>query len=168
MAGKKIRKIGNIPVEDYYDVRQRRWVWVFPKIDAKMTGQRIVDLETFCGILFPHSLKKQGVAKAIIEAFALKRKPMYLRELQPEVLKHISVSAQTLSDTYKAMVRSGLLEKRYRNDPTYVSRQFGNRLRELAQYWESFMVAKKLINEPRPMREKPLVAAPRTKAAALA
>jgi len=50
-----------------------------------------------------------------------------------------------LSDTYKAMLKSGMLEKRYRNDPTYISRQFSNRLRDLAQYWDNYLVAKKLV-----------------------
>jgi len=103
-------------------------------------------LDTFCQILFSHSVKKQGVAKAIIEAFADEKKPMFLRELQYKVLKRIKVSTQTLSDTYKAMVRSGMLEKKYRNDPTYVSRQFSSRLRDLAQYWENYLAAKKLAS----------------------
>jgi len=139
-------KIGTIPREEYYDERQRRWVWVFPRIDRQATLGRIVDLDTFCQILFSHSVKKQGVAKAIVEAFADEKKPMFLRELQYKVLKRIKVSTQTLSDTYKAMVRSGMLEKKYRNDPTYVSRQFSSRLRDLAQYWENYLVAKKLIS----------------------
>lgn len=139
-------KIGRIPREEYYDERQRRWVWVFPRIDRQATLGKIVDLDSFCQIIFPHSVKKQGVAKAIIEAFADERKPMFLRELQYKVLKRIRVSTQTLSDTYKAMVRSGMLEKKYRNDPTYVSRQFSSRLRDLAQYWENYLSAKKLIS----------------------
>lgn len=138
-------RIGTIPREDYYDERQRRWVWVFPRIDRQATLGKIVDLDTFCQILFSHSVKKQGVAKAIIEAFADEKKPMFLRELQHRVLKRIKVSTQTLSDTYKAMVRSGMLEKKYRNDPTYVSRQFSGRLRDLAEYWENYLAAKKLV-----------------------
>jgi len=43
------------------------------------------------------------------------------------------------------MLKSGMLEKRYRNDPTYISRQFSNRLRDLAQYWDNYLVAKKLV-----------------------
>jgi len=139
-------KIGTIPRDEYYDERQRRWVWVFPRIDRQATLGKIVDLDTFCQILFSHSVKKQGVAKAIIEAFADEKKPMFLRELQYKVLKRIKVSTQTLSDTYKAMVRSGMLEKKYRNDPTYVSRQFSSRLRDLAQYWENYLAAKKLAS----------------------
>lgn len=139
-------KIGTIPREEYYHERQRRWVWVFPRIDRQASLGKIVDLDTFCQILFPHSVKKQGVAKAIIEAFADEKKPMFLRELQYKVLKKIKVSTQTLSDTYKAMVRSGMLEKKYRNDPTYVSRQFSSRLRDLALYWENYLTAKKLVS----------------------
>jgi len=138
-------KIGRIPAEDYYDERQRRWVWLFPRIDRKMSADQIVDLDTFCQTIFPHSIKRRGVAKAIIEAFVENKKPMYLRELQYKVLDRIKVSSQTLSDTYKAMLKSGMLEKRYRNDPTYVSRQFSNRLRDLAQYWDNYLVAKKLV-----------------------
>jgi len=145
-AGLVRRKIGNIPREEYYDERQRRWVWVFPRIDRQATLGKIVDLDTFCQMLFPHSVKKQGVAKAIIEAFADEKRPMFLRELQYKVLKRIKVSTQTLSDTYKAMVRSGMLEKKYRNDPTNISRQFSSRLRDLAQYWENYLAAKKLTS----------------------
>jgi len=138
-------KIGRIPAEDYYDERQRRWVWLFPRIDRKMSGDQIVDLDTFCQIIFPHSVKRRGVAKAIIEAFVENKKPMYLRELQYKVLERIKVSCQTLSDTYKAMLKSGMLEKRYRNEPTYISKQFSNRLRDLAQYWDNYLVAKRLL-----------------------
>lgn len=144
------RKIGTIPREEYYDVRQRRWVWVFPRIDRHVTLEKMVDLDVFCQMLFPHSVKKQGVAKAIVEAFSDEKRPMFLREIQHRVLKKIHVSSQTLSDTYKAMVRSGLLEKKYRNDPTFVSRQFAGRLRDLAQYWENYLVAKRLTSARRP------------------
>ena len=137
-------KIGQIPREDYYAERQRRWVWVFPKIDKHSTLNQIVDLEIFCTILFPHSVKKQGVAKAIIQILVEEKKPMYLRDLHHKVLLRIKVSAQTLSDTYKAMLRSGLLEKRYRNQPTKLSTQFANRLRDLASYWDNYLVAKKV------------------------
>lgn len=104
-----------------------------------------MDLDVFCGILFPHSVKKQGVAKAIVEVLVEEKRPMYLREIQYKVLERIKISAQTLSDTYKAMVRSGLLEKKYRNEPTQLSRQFTNRLRDIAQYWENYLSAKKLV-----------------------
>ncbi len=138
--------IGRIPREQYYAERQKRWVWVFPKIDRHIALGQIVDLDIFCGIIFPHSVKKQGVANAIIEILVEEKRPMYLRELQYKVLERIKVSAQTLSDTYKAMVRSGLLEKKYRNEPTRLSRQFGNRLRDIAQYWENYLTAKKISN----------------------
>jgi len=111
-----------------------------------MSADQIVDLDTFCQIIFPHSVKRRGVARAIIEAFVENKKPMYLRELQYKILERIKVSSQTLSDTYKAMLKSGMLEKKYRNDPTYISRQFSNRLRDLAQYWDNYLVAKKLIS----------------------
>ena len=135
-------KIGKIPREDYYAERQRRWVWVFPKIDKHSTLNQIVDLDSFCAILFPHSVKKQGVAKAIISILVEERKPMYLRDLHYKVTARIKISAQTLSDTYKAMLRSGLLEKKFRNEPTKLSVQFANRLRDLASYWDNYLVAK--------------------------
>jgi hypothetical protein len=136
-------RIGQIPREDYYAERQRRWVWIFPKIDKHSTLNQIVDLDIFCAILFPHSVKKQGVAKAIITILVEEKRPMYLRDLHHKVLERIKVSAQTLSDTYKAMLRSGLLEKKYRNEPTKLSVQFANRLRDLASYWDNYLVAKK-------------------------
>ncbi len=45
---------------------------------------------------------------------------------------------------YKAMLRSGLLEKKYRNDPTRLSVQFANRLRDLASYWDNYLSAKQI------------------------
>lgn len=117
-------------------------MWVFPKIDKHSTLNQIVDLDIFCTILFPHSIKKQGVAKAIIQILVEEKRPMYLRDLHFKVIERIKVSAQTLSDTYKAMLRSGLLEKKYRNEPTKLSVQFANRLRDLASYWDNYLVAK--------------------------
>ncbi|HKM50695.1 MAG TPA: hypothetical protein VJZ75_05920 [Candidatus Bathyarchaeia archaeon] len=134
--------IGRIPKEDYYAERQKRWVWVFPKIDKHSTMNQIVDLDIFCAILFSHSIKKQSVAKAIIQIILEEKKPMYLRDLHYKVLERVKISAQTLSDTYKAMLRSGLLEKKYRNDPTNLSVQFANRLRDLASYWDNYLAAK--------------------------
>lgn len=140
-----IKIIGRIPKEEYYKERQKRWVWIFPKIDRKLTSKQIVDLDTFCQIIFPHSIKKQGVAKAIIEGFIESNKPLYLRDLRRIVSNRIKVSAQTLSDTYKAMLKSGLLEKKYRNDPTQLSLQFSNRLKDVADYWENYLTAKKAV-----------------------
>lgn len=137
-------KIGRIPREEYYAERQKRWVWIFPKIDRHSTLNQIVDLDSFCSILFPHSIKKQGVAKAIISLLVEEKRPMYLMDLHHKVLERIKVSAQTLSDTYKAMLRSGLLEKKYRNEPTRLSVQFANRLRDLASYWDNYLAAKKI------------------------
>ncbi len=127
---------------EYYRERQKKWIWIFPKIDRKLTGKRIVDLDTFCRIIFPHSIKKQEVSKTIIQIMVEEDRPMYLREIKFKVLEKVKVSSQTLSDTYKAMVRSGLLEKKYRNYPTKLSRQFGNRLRDVADYWENYLDAK--------------------------
>ena len=137
-------KIGRIPREDYYAERQKRWVWVFPKIDKHSTLNQIVDLDIFCAILFPHSIKKQGVARAIIQILVEERRSLYLMDLHHKVAERIKVSAQTLSDTYKAMLRSGLLEKKYRNEPTKLSIQFANRLRDLASYWDNYLAAKKM------------------------
>jgi len=137
-------KIGRILKEDYYAERQKRWVWVFPKIDRHFTLNQMVDLDSFCSILFSHSVKKQAVAKAIIQILVEEKRPMYLRDLHFRVVERIKVSAQTLSDTYKAMLRSGLLEKKYRNEPTKLSVQFANRLKDLASYWENYLAAKKI------------------------
>ena len=136
-------RIGRIAREDYYAERQKRWVWIFPKIDKHSTLNQIVDLDIFCSILFSHSIKKQGVAKAIIQILVEEKRPMYLRDLHHKVLERIKVSAQTLSDTYKAMLRGGLLEKKYRNEPTKLSVQFANRRRDLASYWDNYLIAKK-------------------------
>ena len=84
------KKIGTIPQEEYYKERQKRWIWIFPKIDRKLTSKQIVDLDIFCQIIFPHSVKKQGVAKVIIEAFIELNKPLYLRDLRNIVLDRIN------------------------------------------------------------------------------
>ncbi len=89
------------------------------------------------------------MAKAIIEGFIESNKPLYLRDLRRIVSNRIKVSSQTLSDTYKAMLKSGLLEKKYRNDPTQLSLQFSNRLKDVADYWENYLTAKKAVTRTR-------------------
>jgi DNA-binding HxlR family transcriptional regulator len=132
----------NINMTDYYKERQKKWIWIFPKIDKKVTSKQIVDLDTFCKIIFPHSIKKQEVSKLIIQILIESKKPMYLREIRYQVFQKIKISTQTLSDTYKAMLRAGILDKKYRNFPTRLSRQFSNRLRDIADYWENYLDAK--------------------------
>jgi hypothetical protein len=131
--------------KEYYHKRQEKWVWVFPRIDKKVTYDQIVDLDVFCRILFPHSELKQAVAKAIIETFATVKKPLFMPELKSRVMARIKCSNQTFSDTYKAMIKSGLLDKRYRQDPATVSTKFSLRLNDLAKYWENYLKAKNLI-----------------------
>lgn len=127
--------------KDYYRQREQKWVWVFLKVDKKKT--RIVDLDDFCAMLFPNSLVKQKVAKILVELFVEKKKPLYLqREMVPVITAKIKVSNQTISDTYKAMFRAGLLTKRFRNDPTSISTEFSNRLHTAAEYWTDYLKAK--------------------------
>jgi len=139
MAKTKTR-LGTVIDRDYYRQREQKWVWVFLKVDKKKT--KIVDLDDFCVMLFPNSLIKQKVAKILVELFVEKKKPLYLREMVPAITAKIKVSNQTISDTYKAMFRAGLLTKRFRNDPTSISTEFSNRLHTIAEYWTDYLKAK--------------------------
>ena len=136
--------LGTVIDRDYYRQREQKWVWVFVKVDKKKT--RIVDLDDFCAILFPHSLIKQKVARILVELFVERKKPLYLREMVPAITQKLKVSNQTISDTYKAMFRAGLLTKRYRNDPTSISTEFSNRLQTVAEYWTDYLKAKGVVS----------------------
>ena len=137
-------RLGTVIDRDYYRKREQKWVWVFLKVDKKKT--RIVDLDDFCALLFPHSLRKQKVARILVELFVERKRPLYLREMVPAVKQKLKVSNQTISDTYKAMFRAGLLTKRYRNDPTSISTEFSNRLQTVAGYWIDYLKAKDLAS----------------------
>jgi len=132
--------LGTVIDRDYYRQREQKWVWVFVKVDKKKT--RIVDLDDFCALLFSHSLIKQKVARILVELFVELKRPLYLREMVPAITQRLKVSNQTISDTYKAMFRAGLLTKRYRNDPTSISTEFSNRLQTVAEYWTDYLKAK--------------------------
>ena len=136
--------LGTVLNRDYYREREKKWVWVFLKVDKKKT--RIVDLDDFCALLFPNSIRKRQVARAIIELFVERKRPLYLREMIPAINQKSPASNQTISDTYKAMFRAGLLTKRYRNDPTSISTEFSNRLQTIAEYWVDYLKAKGLIS----------------------
>lgn len=136
---------GTVIDRDYYGQREQKRVWVFLKVDKKKT--RIVDLDDFCALLFPHSLIKQKVAKILVELFVERKRPLYLlREMVPAITQKLKVSNQTISDTYKAMFRAGLLTKRYRNDPTSISTEFSNRLQTIAEYWTDYLKAKGVVS----------------------
>ena len=136
--------LGTVIDRDYYRQREQKWVWVFVKVDKKKT--RIVDLDDFCALLFSHSLIKQKVARILVELFVELKRPLYLREMVPAITQRLKVSNQTISDTYKAMFRAGLLTKRYRNDPTSISTEFSNRLQTVAEYWIDYLKAKGIVS----------------------
>lgn len=143
LMSKTRTSLGTVIDRQYYRERERKWVWVFLKVDKKKT--RIVDLDDFCALLFPNSLIKQKVARAVIELYVERKKSLYLREMVPAINQKIRASNQTISDTYKAMFRAGLLTKRYRNDPTSISTEFSGRLQMVAEYWIEYLKAKGLI-----------------------
>jgi hypothetical protein len=122
---------------EYLHERDARYNWVFPRIDK--TRDVFLDLTDFAGVLFPHSVVRQSAFKAIVEVFAKKRKPLYLRDVVFAVKKQVKVSNTTIGDVWKCMLRSGLLFKKFRQDPAQLSTTFAIRLRDLAKYWENFV-----------------------------
>lgn len=122
---------------EYLRDRDSRYNWVFPRIDK--VHDDFVDLTDFAKILFPHSVVRQSAAKAILEVFAKKRKPLYLRDVVFAVREKVKVSNTTLGDVWKCLLRSGLLSKKFRQDPAQLSTTFAIRLRDLAKYWENWV-----------------------------
>jgi hypothetical protein len=122
---------------EYLRDRDARYNWVFPRIDR--TRDDFVDLTDFAGVLFPHSVVRQSAFKAIVEALAKKRKPLCLRDIVFAVEEKVKVSNTTIGDVWKCMLRSGLLSKKFRQDPAQLSTIFVFRLRDLAKYWESLV-----------------------------
>ena len=125
--------------------------FLYPRIDAKQTSRAFVDLRSFLKVVFHNELHEE-IAEAIIE-FLVKNKQGYLmKQIIPFVqqTKKIShnksnkgkktiVSKDTIGKVFKAMWKSGLLNKKYRYDPVQLSKTFSLRLRDLADYWQNYV-----------------------------
>jgi hypothetical protein len=89
--------------------------------------------------MFPHSQAKQGAFVAIVQVFAEKRKPLYLRDVTYMIKKKVKVSNTTLFSVWKSMNRSRMLYKKHRQDPAQLSLQFVDRLRVIGEYWANLV-----------------------------
>jgi hypothetical protein len=126
---------------------------VYLYVDAKQTSKKFVDLDTFLRVLFHNELHEQ-IARAIIEYLIQHKKAYLMAEIIPYIqrekkikIEHhklgkeeeMIVSKDTVGKVWKAMWKSGLLNKKYRYEPVQLSKIFSFRLRELADYWENYV-----------------------------
>jgi len=122
---------------EYEHQRSAKYDWVFPKVEGDRTS--FVDLVEYAKTVFPHSQARQGAFVAIMQVFAEKRKPLYLRDITYLVKKKVKVSNTTLFTVWKAMNRSKMLYKKHRQDPAQPSLLFVARLRVIGEYWENLI-----------------------------
>ncbi|MEM2226430.1 MAG: hypothetical protein QXY42_03670 [Candidatus Bathyarchaeia archaeon] len=127
--------------KEYWAEYMKRRGFVTPKIDASKTGIR--DLKVFCNMLFPFNPRKAELAEAIFREMSRLRtnKVELYRDLAPRIIREKRCSARTLSQTWKALLRSGLLYRTRRNEPAKLSDVFSNRLEMIANYWREVMKA---------------------------
>jgi len=121
--------------KEYWADYMKRRGYITPKIDAQRTS--VGDLRIFCTILFPFNPRKAELAEAILREMSrmkTDRVELY-RDLAPKIIKERHCSARTLSQTWQAMMRSGLLSRVRRNEPAQLSDVFANKLEMLASYW---------------------------------
>jgi len=121
--------------KEYWADYMKRRGYITPKIDSQRTS--IGDLRVFCAILFPFNPRKSELAEAILrEMSRLKTDRVELyRDIAPLIIKEKHCSARTLSQTWQAMIRGGLLSRARRNEPAQLSDIFSNKLEMLADYW---------------------------------
>jgi hypothetical protein len=121
--------------KEYWADYMKKRGYVTPRIDAQRTS--IGDLRIFCSILFPFNPRKAELAEAIFrEMSRMKSDHVELyRDLAPKIIEERHCSARTLSQTWQAMMRSGLLSRVRRNEPAQLSDIFSNKLEMLATYW---------------------------------
>jgi hypothetical protein len=125
--------------KEYWADYMKKRGYVTPKIDAQRTS--IGDLRVFCTILFPFNPRKAELAEAILRQMSrmkADRVELY-RDLAPKIIKERHCSARTLSQTWQAMMRGGLLSRVRRNAPAQLSDIFSNRLEMLGTYWRETM-----------------------------
>jgi len=121
--------------KEYWADYMKRRGYITPKIDAQRSS--IGDLRVFCTILFPLNPRKAELAESILRQMSrmkTDRVELY-RDLAPKIIKERHCSARTLSQTWQAMIRSGLLSRVRRNEPAQLSDIFSNKLEMLASYW---------------------------------
>jgi methyltransferase-like protein len=122
---------------EYERQRDTEYNWAFFKADRTRTDY--VDLADYAETVFSHSQSRQSAFVAIVQVFAEKRKPLYLRDVTYAVKKKVAVSNTTLNSVWKSMLRSGMLQKKHRQDPAQLSVQFAERLKDGASYWENML-----------------------------
>ncbi|MEM3736637.1 MAG: hypothetical protein QXJ75_00900 [Candidatus Bathyarchaeia archaeon] len=112
----------------------RRHGYVTVKVEEDRTS--IGDLAIFCGLLFPYNPRKAKLAEVLLrEMSRRKTRRMELTSISNEICRREHCSATTLSQTWKALLNSGLLVRTRRNEPAQLSETFSNRLEMIANYW---------------------------------
>ena len=120
--------------KEYWSDYVKRWGYITPKIDAQRTS--VGDLRVFCAVLFPLNPRRSELAEAILRESRLRTDRVELyRDIAPRIIKEKHCSARTLSQTWQAMIRGGLLSRVRRNEPAQLSDIFSNKLEMLASYW---------------------------------
>ena len=125
--------------KEYWSEYMKKRGFVTPKVDASKTGIR--DLKVFCNTLFPFNPRKAELAEAIFREMSRLRtnKVELYKDLAPKIIREKRCSARTLSQTWKALLKSGLLCRTRRNEPARLSDIFSNRLEMIGNYWREIM-----------------------------
>jgi len=125
--------------KEYWETYMKKRGYVTLKIEGKRTS--INDLKVFCNLLFPFNPRKAELAEAIFrEMSRLKTSKVELyKDLAPKIIKEKHCSARTLSQTWQALIKSGLLSRARRNEPAQLSEIFANKLEMIAKYWREVM-----------------------------
>ena len=112
---------------------------------------KIVDLETFCQVLFEKEYE-QKIAKIILEetakngqAFLIKN-PYGGKTIMNLVKQEISptISPNIVSRVWKTLRQNGLLYKPKKAAPVKLSKHFSKLLKKIADYWENYVETKKI------------------------
>ena len=135
MTGLALRFTETKKDKEYWADYMKRRGYITPKIDSQRTS--IGDLRIFCSVLFPFNPRKAELAEAIFREMSRLRtdRVELYRDLAPRIIKEKHCSARTLSQTWQALMRSGLLSRVRRNEPAQLSDIFSNKLEMLANYW---------------------------------
>lgn len=115
----------------------------------KRNMPKIVDLETFCQILFEKQ-QEQRIARIILEKTAkngkafLVKNPEGNKSIMDIVKEEISptISPNIVSRVWKTLRQSGLLYKPKKSAPVKLSKHFSKLLRQVADYWEDYVESK--------------------------
>jgi len=136
--------------------------YIRPLIDKNNTSRAFVDLHSFLKVIFPNNELHQRIAHNIIEYLKKHGQAYLMTQIIPYIREEVKlthdkitnpkgpygtgnnntekiVSKDTIAKVFKAMWKSGLTSKPFRHSPVELSKVFSARLRDLADYWESYV-----------------------------